>query len=196
MKKIVPADAKLLPEIAKRVFQGVIFDVYQWPQQMFDGTEETFEMLRRPDTVIVVGVQGDDVLTIEDEQPHTGKKLSFPGGRVDDTDADILSAAKREMLEETGFEFNSWNLVKVFQPHFKFEWFIYIFVATDGKRTAEPHLDAGEKISVRQLPYAEVKKLVLDKAGYLAEAHELFAATESAQEIVDLPGFEGREIER
>jgi len=33
MKKTIPADAVLVPDDAKRVFNGMIFDVYQWPQK-------------------------------------------------------------------------------------------------------------------------------------------------------------------
>ncbi len=36
-----------IPPNAKRVFKGIIFDVYQWQQKMFDGSKETFEMLKR-----------------------------------------------------------------------------------------------------------------------------------------------------
>ena len=35
-----------VPKQAKRVFKGVIFDVYQWEQEMFDGTKEIFEKLK------------------------------------------------------------------------------------------------------------------------------------------------------
>ena len=56
MRKFVPATAKLIPEEAKKVFQGEIFAVYQWPQEMFDGSFATFEMLRRADTVKILAV--------------------------------------------------------------------------------------------------------------------------------------------
>lgn len=35
-----------LPPQAKKVFTGQIFDVYQWEQEMYDGSFETFEMLK------------------------------------------------------------------------------------------------------------------------------------------------------
>jgi len=37
---------------AQRVFKGIIFDVYQWKQKMFDGSQGIFEMLKRPDTAL------------------------------------------------------------------------------------------------------------------------------------------------
>lgn len=56
MRKYVPDGAKLLPKEAKKVFSGVISEVYQWPQELFDGTTATFEMIKRPDTVKIVVV--------------------------------------------------------------------------------------------------------------------------------------------
>ena len=55
-RKFVPDFAKTIPEQAELKFHGVIFDVYQWPQEMFDGSTETFEMLRRADTVKIIAI--------------------------------------------------------------------------------------------------------------------------------------------
>lgn len=196
MKKIVPQDANLIPPQAERVFEGQIFDVYQWPQTMFDGSIHTFEMLRRPDTIAVIAVDGDKILVLDDEQPHIGSKKSLPTGRVDKNDHSALSAAKRELLEETGYEFTNWRLINVVQPHSKLEWFIYFYVASNGEKVAEPKLDAGEKIKVHHLSFDEVKQMALDKAGYLGEAAHIFESVNSIKELPKLPEFVGQEVDR
>lgn len=196
MKKTVPQRAVLLPEQAEKVFSGQIFDVYQWPQRMFDGSSATFEMLKRPDTVTVIGIADDKILVIDDEQPHTGSRVSFPGGRVDESDAGTLAAAQREMLEETGYEFDGWRLVKVWQPHTKLEWFIYLYVADGGRKVAEPHLDAGERISLKTLSFDEVKQLAITKSGYLAESKDIFETLQNLDGLRSLPEFQGREVDR
>lgn len=195
MKKIVPSDSMLIPEQAKKVFEGQIFDVYQWPQKMFDGSEATFEMLKRPDTVIIIGVDNDEILIIDDEQPHMGSKLGFPGGRVDEGE-ETLQAAKRELKEETGYEFSDWRLIEVVQPHSKLEWFVYYFLAQDGKKVADPKLDAGEKITVKTVTFEELRRMVLDKVGYLYNALELFEKANNIEQLKQLDEFEGREIDR
>src|SRR5664279_401756 len=119
MKKLIPEDSVLVPDQAERVFQGKIFDVYQWPQKLFDGSEYTFEMLKRVDTVSVICVVDGKLLVIDDEQPHLGSRQSFPGGRVDNEDETIEAAAQREILEETGYSFKHWRLIKVSQPYRK-----------------------------------------------------------------------------
>lgn len=194
MKKVLPQDAVLIPEAAKKVFEGTLFDVYQWPQKMFDGSEATFEMLKRSDTVTVIPVVGDKILTIEDEQPHTGVRVSFPGGRVDPHEADTLTAAKREVKEETGYEFSNWKLINVTQPHTKLEWFIYFYLTWDGKKTAEPQLDAGEKITLKELTFEQAKDFVITKSGYLGESKEIFEQLQNISDLISLPEFDGREI--
>ena len=196
MKKLVPNDAVLIPNNAECVFRGQIFDIYQWPQKMFDGSEHTFEMLKRPDTVTVVPVLGDKILTILDEQPHSGARLSFPGGRVDANEPDTLAAAKRETKEETGYQFDNWKLVNVSQPHTKLEWFIYFYIAWNGKKTAEPHLDVGEKITLKELPFEEAKNFVVTKSGYLGESMEVFEKASDLKQLLDLPEYQGHEVDR
>lgn len=196
MKKLVPNDAVLIPKLAKCVFKGRIFEVYQWLQKMFDGSQETFEMLKRPDTIAVLAITDDKILVLDDEQPHVGSRKSFPTGRVDKTDSSTLAAAKREILEETGYRFQDWRLVSVIQPHAKLEWFIYFYISYNGQKVSEPHLDAGERIKVQALPFTAVKSLVLDKAGYLGEALDIFEKVNSIQELTALPEFQGQQIDR
>ena len=196
MKKLIPADAVLIPEQAQRVFQGMIFDTYQWPQQLFDGTEHTFEMLKRADTVTAICVVDDKILVIDDEQPHMGSRQSFPGGRVDDSDESIETAAAREVLEETGYSFNNWRLIKVWQPYRKMEWFVYVLLAWDVAGQQPPHLDPGEKITVQTLDFNTVKSLVIRRSGYLGESSSIFEQVSSLDELLALPEFQGVEVSR
>lgn len=193
--KIVPQDATLIPEGAKRVFEGVIYSVYQWQQKLFDGSQTTFEMLRRPDTVSAICVIDNKLIVLQDEQPHRGVRTTFPGGRVE-SDEDTLAAAQREVHEETGYQFNNWRLLQVFQPHTKIEQFIYLYLAWGGGKAAEPHVDAGERIAVELLPLAAVKQLVEDGVGYMGESREIFAGAGSMEALLALPEFRGKEIIR
>jgi ADP-ribose pyrophosphatase len=196
MRKVVPDNTILIPDKAQRVFEGVIYDVYQWEQENFDDSVTTFEMLKRPDTVSVIGLVNDKVVVIDDEQPHRGSKLSFPGGRVDPEDPSTLSAAQREVAEETGYTFRQWKLVDVFQPQLKLEWFIYIYVAWDVAGQTDTHHDPGERITIKLQDFAAIKSLVNAEDGHLGEARKLFEQVTSTQDLQNLPEFQGQTVDR
>ena len=141
-----------IPEQAKRVFQGVIFDVYQWPQKMFDGGESTFEMLKRPNTVTVIATQGESVYFAEEEQPTKPIISTLFGGRVGEGE-DPLVAAKREVLEEAGLQSDDWTLYKVYEPVIKIDWQISVYIARNCRRVADQQLDAGERITIKEVSF-------------------------------------------
>jgi ADP-ribose pyrophosphatase len=195
MKKTVPSDAVLIPEHASRVFEGIIFNVYQWQQKRFDGSLSIWEMLKRPDTTQAICIVDDMILTLDEEQPHSGQKLSFPGGRAD-MDVTVLGAIQREVLEETGYAFKSWRLLSVRQPHVKIEWFVHTFLAWDIERRIAPHTEPGEKITIQPLAFNEVRKLTRQGTGHLGAGREIFERAASLGELLSLPAFEGREVDR
>jgi ADP-ribose pyrophosphatase len=91
-----------LPANAQLVFKGVIFEVWQWEQEMFDGTKETFERIWRSPTVEVIAAVGDKILIEEQSQPDRKNIISLASGRADQGE-DVMAEAKRELLEETGY---------------------------------------------------------------------------------------------
>src|SRR3989344_2203505 len=112
----------IIPESAKRVFEGKIFDVYQWEQELFDGTKETFEKISRPDTVVVIPILSDKrILLLHDEQPDRKPVLTAPSGRIEENEMPE-ETAKRELLEETGYEVKELVSFFNFQPLNKMDW--------------------------------------------------------------------------
>jgi 8-oxo-dGTP pyrophosphatase MutT (NUDIX family) len=159
MKIKRPKSKQPIPNHAKKVFSGVIFDVYQWKQELFDGTTATFEKLKRPDTVIIFPVLDDGrILLTEQEQPGKEPYIGATGGRVDN-DEDILEAAKRELLEESGYEASKFILWDTQQPISKIDWTIYTFIAKGLRKVADLNLDAGEKIKLKPVTYNEFIQL-------------------------------------
>jgi 8-oxo-dGTP pyrophosphatase MutT (NUDIX family) len=150
---------KNLPQDAKLVFKGRIFDVYQWEQKMFDGTSATFERLKRPDTVVIIPTVGNKIVVLEEDQPYgAGVKsyIDFPAGRADKEGAEILDEAKRELVEETGYASEDWELLMSYEPHGKIIWTVYVYMARNCKKVADQKLDAGEKITARLTTFEEM----------------------------------------
>ncbi len=148
-----------IPDNAKCVFKGVIFEVWQWEQKMYDGGVEIFERLKRPNTSMIVPIVGNKILIQTEEQPGHLKRLNtFPCGRSEQGE-DSLATAKRELLEETGYTSNDWTLFQEESPVGKIEWTIYTYIAKNCIKTQEQKLDAGEKISTRLIDFEEFLNL-------------------------------------
>lgn len=192
MKKVVPINAHLVPENANLIFEGEIFDVYQWPQKMFDGSTETFEMLKRPDTASVITVKNDSLIILRQTQPDILKPfLGFPGGRANKNETP-LKAAKREVLEETGMTFNSWKLLNVIQPIKKIEWFIYTYLAYDFEKQTHTNHDPGENIEILSMSFEEVVNTAEKVRGDL----DSIAGYNNLKDLLNAKEFRGKEIIR
>lgn len=153
-----------LPKNAKRVFKGIIFDVYQWEQEMLDGSKATFEAISRPPTVDVITIVGDKILLNKEEQPFLGEFVDVQGGICDENEEPLFTA-KRELLEETGYESNTWELYYS-HPYIvkKLLWGHYIYVAKNAKKVTGQNLDnGGEKIEPLLVTFDEFLEIAEKK---------------------------------
>lgn len=158
-----PKSKQPIPDNAKKVFGGVLFDVYQWEQELFDGTKTLFEKLKRPDTVVVFPVLDDGkIILTEQEQPGKEPFIGATGGRVDKGE-DILEAAKRELLEESGYEASEFVLWDAQHPTSKIDWVVYTFIAKGLKKVSDMNLDAGEKIKLKLVNLDEFIEIAINK---------------------------------
>ena len=150
---------KKIPDNAKKVFEGVLHDVYHWDQEMFDGSVATFEALKRRDAVTVVAVVDDKIILNHEEQPHAGRFITLPGGNSETL---LLEGdAKRELSEETGYSSDDWHLwftVDIVKYE-KMIWNNNFFIARNAKKEKEQNLDSGEKITTELITFEEFLEL-------------------------------------
>ncbi len=162
-----------MPSGAKRVFKGEIFEVWQWDQNMYDGSTETFERLRRDNTTQVIATVGDTIMLQMQEQPDSfGPFQSLPGGRLNEGEYPI-EGAKRELLEETGYMSDDWTLFREDDPVGKIEWTVYTYIARNCTYRKAPELDPGEKIETKTVSFDEFLTLTDDPEFYGRELKEI-----------------------
>lgn len=155
-----PVSRQPIPKHAKCVFEGKIFDVYQWRQKLFNGKSAVFEKIKRVDTVGIFPITSDKkILLSKQTQPGESPFIGAFGGRIDEGE-DPLKAAKRELLEETGLGADRWILWSAEQFFSKIDWAIYNFIAKDLKKASDPKPDAGEKIETIAVSFEKFLKIV------------------------------------
>lgn len=139
-----------------------MFDVYQWQQELYDGSTVTFERLVGNDIAKVIPVLADGrVLIIDDEQPARPVLTKFPGGYVDPGETPE-GTAKRELLEETGYSVETLTPLIDVAPWNKVDYRRVYFIGQGAHRVAEPKVQAGERVSVRAVSVDEMITLLAD----------------------------------
>jgi 8-oxo-dGTP pyrophosphatase MutT (NUDIX family) len=117
-----------IPYRARKVFSGVLFDVYQWRHENLDGSACTYEAVSRPATAYVLPVH-EGRLLVGRRTSACGPVVTFViGGRIE-PEEDAATAALRELQEEAGVEAESALHWFSFSPHEKISWDCHVFLA-------------------------------------------------------------------
>lgn len=87
--------------------------------------------------------------------------IEIPGGCVDDTDKSNEDAIARELLEETGYTFSSYEYLGKISPNPSTNTnLLHMFLAKGGLKVAVQSLDENEEIEIVLLTLSELKQLL------------------------------------
>lgn len=136
-----------IPKQAQKVFSGVLFNTYQWEQELYDGSTTTFEMLERKPVVDLIALVGDKIMILREEQPTKPLFESLPAGGVEPGDTFLQTAAK-ELIQETGYKAKRFRQIGEFFGNSKMFYHQLLYVAEDCYKVSEQNLDAGEKVEL------------------------------------------------
>ncbi|MEX0650210.1 MAG: NUDIX hydrolase [Candidatus Andersenbacteria bacterium] len=150
---------KGIPLHADLVFTGKHFSVWQWEQELYDGSKAIFEAAERRNAALAVGVlPNNNLLMILDEQPHREALIASPGGGLEPGESPE-TAVRREFQEETGYSIGQlipW-FTHVYTNKIHFE--VNFFIAKDLTKIGEPTPDAGEKIELLEFSFDDFLQL-------------------------------------
>lgn len=136
-----------------------------------------YYVLEYPNWVNIVALTNENKVILVKQYRHgAGKEfLEIPGGVIDEGE-DALTAAKREMLEETGYAFESMEkLVDLYPNPATSTNITTTFLAKGGVKVKEQALDDQEEIEVLLFSIEEVKQLLKDhKIGQALHVSALF----------------------
>ncbi|HSF46111.1 MAG TPA: NUDIX hydrolase [Chitinophagaceae bacterium] len=149
---------------------------------------EPYYVYEFPEWVTAVAFTKEGKIIMERQYRHACGLTMYeiPGGCVDDTDKDLESAIARELLEETGYEFESFEYMgkTSANPSTNNNW-MHMFIARGGELKKEQELDGNEDIEIHLMDVEEVKKL-LNENQILQSMHTtaLFYAFQKIKEDV------------
>lgn len=150
----------LIPEHAELVFEWVRTKIYQWDQEMYDGSIARFERTRFLDGAFVIPVlKNGKILLTKQEQPARTPFISLPGGGIEIEDDSPLISAQRELLEETWAKSHNWSEFFHFTGTNNVVSNVYYYIARDCEIVAPIMADAGEKISLFEVDFDEFLEL-------------------------------------
>ena len=151
---------------SKVSFAGKVFSVTTDTVTEPGGVTSTRDVIRHNGSVVILAVDAsgnakDPTVLVERQYRHAAGQflLELPAGRIEPGEA-ALAAAKRELIEETGFRARRWSrLVRYYaSPGFLAET-MQVFLAEEIRAgVAQPEPD--EKISLMQIPLSELIDLI------------------------------------
>jgi ADP-ribose pyrophosphatase len=151
---------------SKTVFQGPVFRVVSDLVEEPGGVRARRDVVRHSGSVVVLAVDHSDrparVLLERQYRHAAGARLwELPAGRIDPGESN-LEAARRELLEETGYTARRWQKALFFyvSPGFLDES-MQVFLAQDLKKgPAQPEAD--ERIAIRFFPVAQAVGMAME----------------------------------
>ena len=146
-------------------YEGPLFRVFT-DKIIENGRELTRDVIRHNGSVVVLAMDDaknkrDPMIVMERQYRHAAREvlLEVPAGKMEEGE-DALAAAKRELLEETGFKAKRWRkMIRYFaSPGFLGE-FMQVFLA-EGLTLGDAQPEYDEQIEIEMMPLSKLVKMI------------------------------------
>ncbi|MGA2004335.1 MAG: NUDIX hydrolase [Terriglobales bacterium] len=147
-------------------YKGPVFHVTTDQVAEPGGVRARRDVIRHSGSIVVLAVDdraGESRILLERQYRHAAQSMMWelPAGRIDEGELP-LAAARRELLEETGYTARSWKKILYFyvSPGFLDET-MTIYLAA-GLQTGKAQPEADEKIAVRFFSLPDAVRMALN----------------------------------
>jgi ADP-ribose pyrophosphatase len=151
---------------SKTVYQGHVFWVTRDVVEEPGGVKATRDVIRHNGSVVVLAVDTesnprDPVILLIRQYRHAAGKflLELPAGRIEPGEK-LIPAAKRELIEETGYRAKRWSKHVTYYASPGFLTETMTILLAEGLTLGEAAPEEDEKIELRMTPLSEVMRLI------------------------------------
>ena len=145
------------------VYQGNLLKVHRDIVRLPDGSEGSREYIKHPGAVAIVALTDDRQLLLERQYRYPPRRefIEIPAGKLEPGEPH-LATAKRELLEETGYEAREWTSLCTVDTAIGYtdERIELVLARKLIKKTRK--LDPGEFLEVFLLPFDDAVAMVRD----------------------------------
>lgn len=145
-------------------YHGPLLHVYHDRVRLPNGDESGRDYIKHLGAVCIVPVTEDKQVYVERQYRYPLDMVitEIPAGKLDSADEDRLSAAKRELREETGLTADKWTNLGDFFPAVAYSTERITMYLAQGLHQGERHLDKDEFLNIETVPLEELVKAVMD----------------------------------
>jgi len=152
---------------SKLSYEGPLFRVYT-DEILENGRKVTRDVVRHNGSVVILAIDDtkskrDPMIVMERQYRHAAKEylLEVPAGKMEEGE-EALAGAKRELLEETGFQAKRWRkMVRYFaSPGFLGEW-MQVFIA-EGLTLGAAQPEYDEQLEIEMIPLSKLLRMIED----------------------------------
>lgn len=166
---------------SEEIFDGVVVHLYKDDIKLPNGNFSTREVIRHVGAVGIVPMTEDGKVIIERQfrYPLASVITEIPAGKLDSKQEDRLSAAKRELKEETGITADEWIDMGVYYPAAAYcDEKITLYLAK-GLHYGKQKLDDDEFLNIVEVPLEELVEQVM--AGEITDGKTQVAILKAAR---------------
>ena len=166
---------------SQEIFDGVILHVFKDTVELPNGNPATREVIRHVGAVGVIPVTDDGKVIVERQFRYPLNRVitEIPAGKLDSFTEDRLSAAKRELEEETGYAAEVWTDLGDYYPTPAYcDERITLYLAR-GLTLGQRHLDEDEFLNFEAVPMEALVEDVM--AGRITDGKTQVAILKAAR---------------
>lgn len=159
---------------SESVFTGNLINVQVDTVQLPNGKTATRELVKHPGAVAILAITDDNRLVVVEQYRKPLERITteIPAGKLEPAE-DLMTCAKRELVEETGYTADTWtHLVSFYtSPGFADEQ-LHLFIAEDLQAgSARP--DEDEFVTMKAITLDEAWDLM--QSGHICDAKTVTA---------------------